>query len=158
MISSYINIIPPLLWLLRCLLNSNRLSPKQRRKERAELNYTVIARSEATWQSVLPYAIRKHTAVQKNGFPRPVTSVTGLATAAYHDSLICRLVHLGGMTGVFFTSPSLLPIGNSPKSGNPSVGRGPTAPLEGAPRGSVKYPPPRTIPTSLLHASPFRKT
>ena len=41
----------------------------------------------------------KHTAVsRRNGFPRPVTSVTGLATAAYHDSLICRLVPLGAMT------------------------------------------------------------
>ena len=49
----------------------------------------------------------KHTAVsRRNGFPRPVTSVTGLATAAYHDSLICRLVPLGGMTTLFCSALS----------------------------------------------------
>ena len=64
----------------------------------------VIARSGATRQSVLLYNAQKRTAViKRNGFPRPVTSVTGLATAAYHDSLICRLVPLGGMTEVFYT-------------------------------------------------------
>ena len=54
----------------------------------------------------------KHTAVsRRSGFPRPVTSVTGLATAAYHDSLICRLVPLGGMTEGFLTVPCLFPNG-----------------------------------------------
>ena len=73
----------------------------------------VIARSGATRQSVLLYNAQKRTAViKRNGFPRPVTSVTGLATAAYHDSLICRLVPLGGMTEVFLpgTFFSLLAI------------------------------------------------
>ena len=44
-----------------------------------------------------------------------------LATAAYHDSLNSRLVPLGAMTVVFCTLPCLLSIGNSPKSGDPSV-------------------------------------
>ena len=41
------------------------------------------------------------------------------ATAAYHDSLICRLVPLGGMTVVFFILPFLLPNGSSQRTATP---------------------------------------
>ena len=59
-----------------------------------------------------------------------------LATATYHDSLNSRLVPLGAMTVVFCTLPCLLSIGNSPKSGDPSVTADAVpAPLKGAPRG-----------------------
>ena len=100
-----------------------------------------------------------------------MTSVTGLATAAYHDSLICRLVPLGGMTEVFLpgtffsllaisvhwrplshsfadSSPSrgaklsLLPIGNSPRPATPQSALRPPAPLRGTPRvGTAVFVP-----------------
>ena len=57
------------------------------------------------WESVLLNAVLKHTAVQKrNGLPRPVTSVTGLAR-----------------TEVVFILPCLLPNGNMSSLATPSA-------------------------------------
>ena len=71
------------------------IPPKGTRRQINESWYAAVARSEATWESVLLNAVLKHTAVQKrNGLPRPVTSVTGLA-----------------MTEVVFILPFLLPNG-----------------------------------------------
>ena len=54
-----------------------------------------------------------------------------LATAAYHDSLICRLVPLGAMTVLFYTLPFLLPIGNLCTLETPSALRA-TSPKRGS--------------------------
>ena len=87
----------------------------------------------------------KHTAVsRRNGFPRPVTSVTGLATAAYHDSLICRLVPLGRMTEGFLTVPCLFPNGTLYQLATPQSLR------DSSPRSGAKD---ESLPRS---AAPFR--
>ena len=54
-----------------------------------------------------------------------------LATAAYHDSLICRLVPLGAMTVLFYTLPFLLPIGSLCTLETPSALRA-TSPKRGS--------------------------
>ena len=70
--------------------------PKGTRRQINESRYAAVARSAATWQSVLLNAALKHTAVQqRNGLPRPVTSVTGLAmTEVFSHYLVFSLLAL----------------------------------------------------------------
>ena len=111
-------------------------------------------RQSRDWSRVKKKGQRKEKLV----IARPVTDVTGrgnplsftphrnillsqretdshvaslLATAAYHDSLICRLVPLGAMTVLFYMLPFLLPIGSLCTLETPSALRA-TSPKRGS--------------------------
>ena len=58
----------------------------------------------------IPYALHKNVLPTQGETDCHVASL--LATAAYLDSLLCRLVPLGAMTEGGFTLPCLLPNGN----------------------------------------------
>ena len=53
----------------------------------------------------IPYALHENVLPTQGETDRHVAALN--ATAAYHDSLICRLVPFGAMTVVFYTLPFL---------------------------------------------------
>ena len=78
--------------------------------------------SGGSWQSASPMRRRWNTHCIGRGTDSHVASLS--ATAAYHDSLICRLVPLGGMTEVFFILPCIFPNGTSYQLETPQALRG----------------------------------
>ena len=70
----------------------------------------------------IPYALHKIILPSQKRTDCRVAAL--LATAAYHDSTICRLVPLGAMTEVIFTPLCLFPIGYNPRLVTPQSAAG----------------------------------